>query len=376
MTERPRVLLLIPHLGGGGAEQVAAQLARGLSREKYVLHLALITQDSPEANHFPQGVIVHALNAPRVRLAAFKLLRLVHRLKPDLILSGMAHLNSLVLLLRPLFPRKTRVLVRQNGTVTAALAIDRNRRRTRLLYRLLYHRADRIICQTHAMAKDLESEIRISEEQIVVLANPVDVEDLRARSESVPKLLTSQETESAPWYLLAVGRLAHEKGLDLLLKAFVMIRKQLPGIHIVIAGEGPEKCALTALCRELGIEPAVQFLGHVDRPSAWFPGALLYVLPSRHDAMPNALLEAAAWGLPIVSMPASEGLVDLLRDQPGVWLATEITVHALAASLIRALNQLRPGQRFPHAFIEAFRFQPAIHAYEQLIDATLRELRP
>jgi hypothetical protein len=63
--------------------------------------------------------------------------------------------------------------------------------------------------------------------------------------------------------------------------------------------------------------------------------------------------------------------VDLLRDQPGIWLATEISSDALASSLLAALKSLVPGQRFDHAFIEPFRIDRAIHAYEELIDAVL-----
>jgi hypothetical protein len=107
MTERPRVLLLIPHLGGGGAEQVVALLARGLSPEKYELHLGLATQARTAPDAMPSWVRVHAMGASRVRSSGFKLLQLVRRIKPDVILSGMFHLNFLVLLLRPFFPRGT-----------------------------------------------------------------------------------------------------------------------------------------------------------------------------------------------------------------------------------------------------------------------------
>jgi len=71
----------------------------------------------------------------------------------------------------------------------------------------------------------------------------------------------------------------------------------------------------------------------------------LFVLSSRHEGLPNALLEAAAGGLPIVALPASGGIVDLLRDQPGVWLAPEVSTEALADSLRTALRALRPGEK-------------------------------
>jgi glycosyltransferase involved in cell wall biosynthesis len=75
------------------------------------------------------------------------------------------------------------------------------------------------------------------------------------------------------------------------------------------------------------------------------------VLSSRREGMPNALLEAAAAGLPIVALPSSGGVVDLLRNQPGAWLASEISAPALAISLLNALPSLKPGQRFSHSFL-------------------------
>jgi len=96
------------------------------------------------------------------------------------------------------------------------------------------------------------------------------------------------------------------------------------------------------------------------------------VSSSRSEGMPNALFEAAARGLPIVSLPASEGLVELLMGQPGVWLAREISAQALAESLLAALGALRPGERFAHPWIDRFRLEHAIPAYEELFAATLR----
>jgi glycosyltransferase involved in cell wall biosynthesis len=288
-------------------------------------------------------------------------------------LSSMAHLNFLVLLLRPFFSLRTRICVRQNGTVSAALASDPHRRFTTLLYRFLYPRADRVLCQSPAMAKELCAEFGVTEKHLAVLANPIDVEDLRARSQANSHISSHSGTGSPGPRLLAVGRLVDDKGFDLLLRALVTVREALPGTQLFLAGSGSEEPALKALCSQLNLGSAVFFLGHVAHPSTWYSDATLFVLSSRHDAMPNALLEAAACGLPIVATPASQGLVDLLQNQPGVWLADGVSEHALSAALLRALGQLSPAQRFPHPFIEPFRLPRAINAYEDLIDATLRE---
>ena len=361
------VLLLIPHLGGGGAEHVTALLARGLPAEKHQLHLGLITQTAT-SEALPTSVQVHALGAPRVRAGAFRLLRLIWRLKPGLILTGMAHLNFLVLLLRPFFPRGTHVLVRQNGTVSTTLAFGGLPGYTRLLYRLLYRRADHIICQTQSMAEDLARELGIAQNQLAVLPNPVDVEEIRTSIGLNP----AQHAGPGP-HLLAVGRLSPEKGFDLLLRAMVSVRREFPEASLLIAGSGPEEEVLKAERHALGLDSAVRFAGFIDRPWTLFPAATLFVLPSRNEGLPNALLEAAAAGLPIVALPASAGVAELLRNQSGVWLAAEISAEALAASLLAALHALQPGERFAHPFVEAFRMDRAIQAYETLIDQTLSE---
>jgi glycosyltransferase involved in cell wall biosynthesis len=368
MDQQTKVLLLIPHLGGGGAEKVFTLLARELSSEKYDVHLGVICSTDPLPQSGFPNLTLHLLGASRVRSSALRVLTLVRRIKPRVILSGMFHLNFLVLLLRPLFPRSTRVLIRQNGFLSASLAIDKLPASTRLLYRLLYPRADRIICQTLTMANDLLETLKLKPEQLVVLPNPLDADALLREAQNS----ASKGTGTGP-HLLAVGRLSREKGFDLLLDAFESVRQSFPAADLLIAGAGREEATLKAQCDALGLQQAIHFAGHIDRPSDYFPGATMFVLSSRHEGLPNALLEAAACGLPIVAVPAPGGIAELLRNQPGVWLAKEISSAALATSLQQALAALQPGQRFTHSFIEPFRMDRAVQAYEDFIDADIRD---
>ncbi len=366
MSERPRVLLLIPHLGGGGAERVTALLTRGLSSQKYELHLGLITGSMSASDQVPSSVRIHALGAPRVRAAALPLVRLVRHLQPDLILSGMAHLNFLVLLLRWCFPRKTRVLVRQNATVSPDFGSGSTPMYARFFYWLLYPAADRVICQSNAMAADLAAQAGIGKSKLQVLANPVDADAIRnARADSE---MCWQRTGP---HLLAFGRLAREKGFDILLESFASLRLKYPEADLTILGAGPELASLISLRDRLRLKSCVQFAGHVTHPEYFFLGAALFVLPSRQDSLPNALLEAAAGGLPIVALPSSQGVVSLLSNKRGVWLGTEASSRALTKVLLAALEALHPCERFPHTWVENFRIDCAIQGYERLIDETL-----
>ncbi len=358
MTMLPRLLLVIPHLGGGGAERVTAQLARHLNPELFEIHLAVITSDCPGAQLPPASVSLHRLNAGRVRNAWLPLLCLIRSLKPRVILSSMAHLNFLILLLKPLLPGHTRILVRQNTTTSASNPSWI----TRQLYRQLYPRAAAILCQSQAMADDLAKRFGVAPHLLHCLSNPIDIESIHGNA-SHPVIWC----EDAAPRLLTVGRLSREKGMDLLLHATAILRKTYPDVQLAILGRGSEEASLRVLAAELGLNTSVVFAGHTD-PALYYPGATLYVLPSRHEGMPNSLLEAAAAGLPLVVTPCSQGVIELLQEAPGAWIASHISAEPLAETIGRALGTTAvQSPRYQHAFLAPFELQSAIAAYEGLI---------
>lgn len=360
MTQRTTLLLLIPHLGGGGAERVTAILAARLNPRRYQVHLGIVTGGRP-APEFPGYVIVHSLGARNVRSGIAAILRLVWKVRPNAILSGMAHLNLLVLMLRPAFPRATRVLVRQNGAPQPRDA----GRWTPALYRRFYRKADAVICQTREMAAAVQKAAG-AETRVHVLANPLELEALRLPAAAPPEHADDPEVR-----LLAVGRLVPEKGFDLLLRAFAVLRPDFPSLQLTILGAGAEKEALQRLARELALNSSVQLEGYVEKPAAWLASASLFVLSSRREGLPNALLEAAAAALPIVATPAEGGLARLLAGKEGVWLARDVSAMALEEAIRSALRALHPGQRFAHAWIDEFRAERIIPQYEALIDSVL-----
>ncbi len=355
MPASPRALLLIPHLNGGGAARVTRNLALGLSRHGYDVHLVILTAQKFDPESLP-GISVHCIGASRVRWGMPALLRIIRKLHPDLILSNMAHLNLAVLALRPFVPGNTRILVRNDGGIRP----EQLTTLARAIWKRLHNRADAILCQSENKAAELAVALD-SSRLLRTLPNPVDVEKARGAAASL-----SRWNGPGP-HLLAMGRLVRSKGFDLLLSASATVAFRFPDAQLALLGEGPEMTGLQRLAGRLGITDRVLFAGQVSNPETWFSGATLYVQPSREDALPNALLEAAAAGLPIVTTPARGGIPALLRNQPGCWIAPDLTPLALAHTIAEALHSLTPGQRYAHAWIEPFAMPNAIERCHELI---------
>ena len=157
----------------------------------------------------------------------------------------------------------------------------------------------------------------------------------------------------------------------MLLPAFQQVLRSFPTAELAILGQGPEEAALKTMSRGLGIEEHVHFAGYVANPHAWFDGATAFVMSSRHEGISNALLEAAAAGLPIATTPALGGVAKLLSGQPGTWLTHEISAAAIAETLKATLESLTPGERFSHLWLEDYRMENALPRFESLINEVL-----
>jgi glycosyltransferase involved in cell wall biosynthesis len=138
--------------------------------------------------------------------------------------------------------------------------------------------------------------------------------------------------------LVAVARQEYPKGLDVLLRALPLVRAEVGAVRLIVAGrEGHHTPALRALVGELGIADAVEFLGHRSDIAELLCAADLFVLPSRREGFPGAVLEAMALEVPIVAtaIPAvSEAVVD---GEHAVLVPPE-EAQALAGAVVAALN--------------------------------------
>src|SRR5439155_16208787 len=136
--------------------------------------------------------------------------------------------------------------------------------------------------------------------------------------------------------LVTGGRLDHQKGIDVLLRALATVRQDRDDVRLDVIGDGPERGAYERLARELGVAAAVTF--HGFRPKAELAAlmrrASLFVLASRFDNNPCVLLEAQASGLPIVASDVG-GIAEIV-EQNGRLVPPE-RPDALANAILAAL---------------------------------------
>lgn len=191
----------------------------------------------------------------------------------------------------------------------------------RLLQSLLgwvYRRPPRLVAVSQGLRRALGRNFGIPLERIVVLANPVDVARVRAAS-------------SAPGeeFVLGVGRLIPMKGFDLLLRAVA----PLPGVRVVILGEGRERGRLLKLAQELGMADRLELRGYDANPWRSMRAATLVVVPSRSEGFSNVIAEALASGAALVVSDCPHGPRELVEDGVSARLVPSEDVEALREAL-------------------------------------------
>lgn len=139
--------------------------------------------------------------------------------------------------------------------------------------------------------------------------------------------------------LLFLGRIAFEKNIGFLLSVLSSVRKSIPDVLFIIAGEGPALESLEEDVEEMGLAANVKFIGYLDRESelnSCYSSADIFVFASRTETQGLVLLEAMAQGTPVVST-AELGTIDVLREGSGVWIAKEDAID-FSAKVIRMLK--------------------------------------
>jgi glycosyltransferase involved in cell wall biosynthesis len=364
-----KLTLVISSLERGGAERIISVLAGAWAQRGD--EVTLITFDDKEPPAYPvhPRVELKSLRVPNelagnpVR-ALFRNVRRIQLLRqmiresaPDIVLSFLDFPNIITLLATRGWHLPVIVSERANP------AYDDLKGVWRVLRRRTYPRAAALVCQTRAMVDQLQKEVRI---RGYAIPNPVEPPPA---GHAVPS-----ESGVNAQTIIAMGRLVPQKGFDLLLEAFARIAGRHPEWSIKVLGKGPLKARLEAQADLLGLKNRVSFVGSIADPFPMLRAAGMFVFSSRFEGFGNALVEAMACGLPVISFDCPAGPSDIIRHGVDGLLVPPENVSALANAMDHLMADVaereRLAQRAPEV-LERFSRERVLAMWEKVFDDVL-----
>lgn len=340
----PRILLVITQSDIGGAQRYVVTLARDLAKRGASVTIAsgqpgpmIDEAASAGINTLVVPSLVRPIRLPTDLRAIVELTRLIRRGKFDVV-----HLNSTKAGI------VGRIAARLAGvkivffTVHGLVLNEPLSRPSFVLYWLLEWAgarlstrifassdADRIALQRLHIARD---------ERVTVIRNGIAL----TRDSGVPGVVAKRVARAAlgiPEHGAVVGTVANlyrTKALDVLIEAAPLVVERHPGVKICIVGEGHERSQLEAKIACLGLNGRVILLGGLTNPREILPAFDLFVLPSRKEGLPFALLEAMDASLPTVATRVG-GVPEVITDDCGLLVEKEDPT-ALAQALLALLE--------------------------------------
>lgn len=338
--EPVRVLLCIPNLRTGGAERQVRLLAPLLVQRGIALSLFGRLDSADVAAMEAAGVACFPIraNGNHNPMLLLELARAARKADAKVIHSWLTQMDILGGTVALATGRRWLLSERSSALAYSGRTKDRLRAR-------LGRRADAVVANSAGGLAAWPGH-----PCPLLIANGVDHEGIRA----VPPVVLDEVCAqgSGPVFLSA-ARLAAQKRLDRLLRAMALLRLELPEARLILVGEGPEEEALKALVRELGLDRHVTFAGLQPEAWSWIKAAQIFVSASAEEGHPNAVLEAAAAGIPMVlsDIPAhrdaaGDGALYVDADDPAALAGALLSLAgdtALAQSLAaRAQDRVAP----------------------------------
>lgn len=326
-----RVVIVVASLGGGGAERVVVDLGRYLrDAGREVIFFTLTGDDDTGAYAVPEGIRQIRTDIRRRSFSFLDTIRFtfghlrtmreaIKSVDPDVVLSFIDQTNIRTILC--LLGTKVPVIISERlhpayNPINSAWRIARQ---------LTYPLADAVTVQTEDGAEWLRRRMHVR--RPIVIANAV-----RYQHDVQAPAAIGGPTGLQP-FILAMGRLAEQKGFDLLLRAFQQSDLLRHGWRLAILGEGAEREALQRQAASLGIADAVTLPGHVAAIGPWLQQAGIFVLSSRYEGFPNVLMEAMQLGRACISFDCPSGPRELIEDNVSGVLVPAEDVTGLATSM-------------------------------------------
>ena len=243
------------------------------------------------------------LNKTRVLGAIFDFIRYFRTEKPDIVVSSIFHLNTLIAFLSVFFPsikfvaREANVLSvlnKYSGSGSSNLP--------KFLVVLAYKLVDCLICQSKDMQDDMVNNYGVPLKKTVLINNPI-TNSFKIKEQTVNK--------NEPLQLITIGRLSKEKGHDRIIDVLSQLKFSF---HYTMIGNGNEKDTIFNLIKTKGIEDKITHIEYTKDVEKYLSQSDIFLQGSYSEGLPNALIESCVIGTPIVAFKAPGGLNEIIEE--------------------------------------------------------------
>ncbi|CZF77481.1 glycosyltransferase [Grimontia marina] len=327
-----KIFFRISKLGFGGAEQVFLSIAKEL--KKIVEAEISFIVDSKNGENVKTaeelGFRVISLEANRTMSSIFPLKHLLDSEKPEIMVSAYTDTNAACLISKVLSKSHCKVIVSEHASLKEHWGKKSILKRyiLRFYVSYIYQLASKVICVSNGLKNQVVSLLG-SNTPVETIYNPV-------RYRPYEKIVERNKERRPILQLLAVGRITEQKDYSTLINAIPKILKYREVSLTIVGGIFCEKeySKLKALITSLGIESCVHFVGYTDNVAEYYKSADIFVLSSAWEGFGNVIVEAMAFGLPVVATNCNYGPSEILEDGRYGRLAPVSDSYSLAKAIL------------------------------------------
>jgi glycosyltransferase involved in cell wall biosynthesis len=365
-----KLVFFVPHFSDGGLERSTIRLAEEIVRRGGEAVLVTLHDQGKMLPQWPDPTNVRVLHRRSTFSAIPALAKLMRSERMDGLVSAQDHANVAAVLAKQLSRKRIPLILTERLSLRAAMKARGWFRRSvlRLLVKYAYPRANAVVANSQDGAREVESVLGWPEGRVAAIYNPTV-------NDSIEQL--AKETVDDTWFtagnipvVVGLGRLVEQKDFSMLIHAFANARKTTE-LRLAIFGDGPQRDDLTNLAQELGISEHVRMEPFVVNPYKYLSRAALFVLSSRYEGLPNALIEAHACGVPTVSTDCPTGPREILDNgELGILVPVGDRELMTEAIVELAANRALANQYVDEATKKLGRFTPqnTYLSYKELIE--------
>ncbi len=327
-TKPKKVAFILPSLSAGGAERVLITLMNKVDRERFTPEFISFRRNGHLKKLIAPDIKIHNIGShKKVIFGLWSLKKKLKEIKPDIAMTTMAHTNFGLVMIKPFLPN-TRVIIREAITPSFIFKTMRVGWLVKILYKVLYPRADLVISPSQRIINEFYELLSANTGHHKLLYNPVNIDMIRQTPFTPFK---DPEARKKTLHFVCAGRMHPQKGFDQLIEALPYFRSEYDW-RVTILGGGHERPYLEKLIEKHGLQDKVFLPGFTQTPWPQIGAADCFLMPSRFEGMPNAVLESLAAGTPVIATSTSGGIAEIAElAEDGVVQVTQTMPEFLDA---------------------------------------------